>query len=217
MSRTRIKVCGFTRSEDLQAAVQAGVDAVGLVFYASSKRSVSLEQACQLRASLPPFIDVVALFVNASAQDVEQVIERVRPSLLQFHGDETPEQCEQFGFPYLRAFRVGGPGMDSAQALLESCHRYAKASGWLFDSHSAGYGGSGRKFDWSLLSAVSAHPVVLSGGLHVDNVAKALETVRPYAVDVSSGVEAAPGLKSAEKIQQFVAQVRAADASVHSR
>lgn len=217
MSRTRIKVCGFTRAEDLSAAVEAGVDAVGFVFYPRSQRAVSVEQAKALRAALPPFIDVVALFVNAQADQVEQVIQHVRPSLLQFHGDETPEQCERHAYPYLRAFRVGGPGLDSSAALLESCNRYAKACGWLFDSHSAGYGGSGRKFDWSLLSAVSAHRVVLSGGLHAGNVERALEEVRPFAVDVSSGVETAPGVKSAQKIQQFVARVRAADLSVHSR
>lgn len=211
MSRTRIKICGLTREEDVAAAVGAGADAIGLVFYPPSRRALSPARAAELRRLVPPFVDVVALFVNASDEQVREVLDVVRPDLLQFHGDETPQQCERHGHRYLRAFRVGGPGMETSQALLKSCLQYGSAAGWLFDSHSDGYGGSGRVFDWSLVSSESARPVVLSGGLHAANVAAAIESVRPFAVDVSSGVEESPGIKSAAKIAQFVAQVRQAD------
>ncbi|GAA0521577.1 phosphoribosylanthranilate isomerase [Pigmentiphaga sp. GD03639] len=211
MSRTRIKICGLTREEDVAAAVGAGADAIGLVFYPPSRRALSPARAAELRRLVPPFVDVVALFVNASDAQVREVLDVVRPDLLQFHGDETPQQCERHGHRYLRAFRVGGPGMETSQALLKSCLQYGSAAGWLFDSHSDGYGGSGRVFDWSLVSSESARPVVLSGGLHAANVAAAIESVRPFAVDVSSGVEESPGIKSAAKIAQFVAQVRQAD------
>lgn len=211
MSRTRIKICGLTREEDVAAAVEAGVDAIGLVFYPPSRRALVPARAAQLRRLAPPFVDVVALFVNATPVEVETVLDVVRPDLLQFHGDETPAQCERYGQRYLRAFRVGGPGMETSQALLESCLQYGSAAGWLFDSHSEGYGGSGRAFDWSLVSSESARPVVLSGGLHAENVAAAIGSVRPFAVDVSSGVELSPGIKCADKIAHFVAQVRRAD------
>ncbi|AZG09243.1 phosphoribosylanthranilate isomerase [Pigmentiphaga sp. H8] len=211
MSRTRIKICGLTREEDVAAAVGAGADAIGLVFYPPSRRALAPARAAELRRLVPPFVDVVALFVNASDAQIQEVLEVVRPDLLQFHGDETPQQCERHGQRYLRAFRVGGPGMETSQALLKSCLQYGSAAGWLFDSHSDGYGGSGRVFDWSLVSSESARPVVLSGGLHAANVAAAIESVRPFAVDVSSGVEESPGIKSADKIAQFVAQVRQAD------
>ncbi len=211
MSRTRIKICGLTREQDLEAAVAAGADAIGLVFYPRSARALTVARAAQLRALVPPFVSVVALFVNATDDEVREVLEVVQPDLLQFHGDETPEQCERYGHRYLRAFRVGGPDMDTSQALLKSCQKYSSAAGWLFDSHSDGYGGSGRAFDWSLVSGAGARPVVLSGGLHAENAAAAIAAVRPFAVDVSSGVEQSPGIKSAEKIARFVAQVRRAD------
>lgn len=217
MSRTRIKFCGFTRAEDVDAAVAAGADAIGLVFYPRSKRCVSLEQAARLRARVPLFVDVVALTVNASESEVREILDAVRPDLLQFHGEETPEACARYGAPYLKAFRVGAEGADSAGALLKSCLAHRAAAGWLFDSHSAGFGGSGRSFDWSLLSSVAhsadARPLVLSGGLHAAKVRQALAEVRPYAVDVSSGVETEPGLKSAEKMQQFAQEVRRYDAA----
>lgn len=217
MQRTRIKICGFTREADLDAAVALGVDAVGLVFYPRSKRCLSLEQAAALRRRLPPFVSAVALTVNAPASDLERIIETVRPDLLQFHGDESPEHCLRFGLPYLRAFRVGAPGLESPEALLESCQRHMAAAGWLFDSHSAGYGGSGRSFDWSCLSLLAhserARPAVLSGGLHAEKVFQAIAEVRPYALDVSSGVETSPGIKCPIKMQQFIQQVRLADAA----
>jgi phosphoribosylanthranilate isomerase len=212
MSRTRIKICGLTREDDVDAAVAAGADAIGLVFYPRSARALTPERAAVLRARVPPFVDVVALFVNASPDEVNQVLEVVQPELLQFHGDESPEACERYGRRYLRALRVGAPGMDTPEGLLKSCLEYRSAAGWLFDSHSDGYGGSGRTFDWSLVHGASARPVVLSGGLHAQNVATAVASVRPFAVDVSSGVELAPGIKSAESIARFVAAVRQADA-----
>ena len=211
--RTRIKICGLTREQDLEAAVSAGADAIGLVFYPRSARYLTPQRAAQLRALVPPFVDVVALFVNAAESEVQTVLDVVQPDLLQFHGDETPEQCEVYGRRYLRAFRVGGPGLETSQGLLKSCEQYISAAGWLFDSHSDGYGGSGRAFDWSLVQSASARPVVLSGGLHAENVAAAVAMVRPFAVDVSSGVEQAPGIKSADKIAAFVNEVRRADGS----
>ena len=204
--RTRIKICGITRSEDLQAAARAGADAIGLVFYPPSPRCLSLDWARQLAIEMPPFVTSVALFVNPSAAEVSAVLERVRPAMLQFHGEEDPVFCAQFGVPYLKACRMG-PGVD----LLEYLRPYAGAAGWLLDSHVAEYGGVGESFDWSLVPAVRSHPIVLSGGLRSENVREAVRRVRPWAVDVSSGVESAKGIKDAAKIAAFVAEVRNAD------
>jgi phosphoribosylanthranilate isomerase len=204
--RTRIKVCGITRSEDLQAAVRAGADAIGLVFYPPSPRCLSLEKARALAAAVPPFVTPVALFVNAQAAEVREVLERVRPAMLQFHGEESPQFCAQFGVPYIKACRMK-PGVD----LLEYLRPFAGAAGWLLDSHVAEYGGVGESFDWSLVPAERSHPIVLSGGLHSGNVREAVRRVRPWAVDVSSGVESAKGIKDAAKIAAFVAEVRNAD------
>jgi len=216
MSRTRIKFCGLTREEDIDAAVRAGADAIGFVFYPPSKRVLTLERAAQLRACVPPFVSVVALTVNAAEADIRAIMNQVRPDLLQFHGDESPEYCRQFGLPYLRAFRVGAPGLETEDALLESCLSHRDAAGWLFDSHSEGYGGSGKRFDWSCLNTLAGHararPIVLSGGLNTGNVRAALSQVRPYAVDVSSGVESAPGIKCPVKMQEFANEVRRFDA-----
>jgi phosphoribosylanthranilate isomerase len=204
--RTRIKICGITRSEDLRTAVAAGADAIGLVFYPPSPRCLSLDHARKLASETPPFVGTVALFVNPAAADVHAVLERVRPSMLQFHGEETPEFCAQFGAPYLKACRIG-PGVD----LLEYLRPFAGAAGWLLDSHVAEYGGVGESFDWSLVPAERSHPIVLSGGLRSENVREAVRRVRPWAVDVSSGVESAKGIKDAAKIAAFVAEVRNAD------
>jgi len=211
MTRTRIKICGLTREEDIDAAVDAGADAIGMVFYPPSPRALTVAHAAMLRRRVPPFVDVVALFVNATRNEIDAVRGEVGPELLQFHGDEPEADCARYGQRYLRAFRVGGPGLDTAAGLLESCEAFGSATGWLFDSHSDGYGGSGRTFDWSLVSSASARPVVLSGGLHASNVAQAIQAVRPAAVDVSSGVESARGIKSAERIRDFIAEVRRAD------
>ena len=204
--RTRVKICGITRAQDARAAALAGADAIGLVFYPPSPRCLSLDWARQLAIEMPPFVTSVALFVNPSAAEVSAVLERVRPAMLQFHGEEDPVFCAQFGVPYLKACRMG-PGVD----LLEYLRPYAGAAGWLLDSHVAEYGGVGESFDWSLVPAVRSHPIVLSGGLRSENVREAVRRVRPWAVDVSSGVESAKGIKDAAKIAAFVAEVRNAD------
>jgi phosphoribosylanthranilate isomerase len=208
--RTRIKICGITRVEDARVAALAGADAVGLVFYAPSPRFLSVERARELRIELPPFVMPVALFVNPTAAEVYTVLERVRPAMLQFHGEETPAFCSQFDVPYVKACRVKsgvGPGVD----LLEYLRPFAGAAGWLLDSHVAEYGGIGESFDWSLVPAERIRPLVLSGGLTRDNVGEAIRRVRPWAVDVSSGVESSKGIKDAARIAAFIAEVRNAD------
>jgi phosphoribosylanthranilate isomerase len=205
--RTRVKICGITRLQDGVAAARAGADAVGLVFYPPSPRFLSVERAREIRDALPPFVQAVALFVNPDAAQVAQVIGRVHPAMLQFHGEETPEFCAQFGVPYVKACRVA-PGVD----LLKYLRAFSSASGWLLDAHVEEYGGVGASFDWSLVPAALERPLVLSGGLVRDNVAAAVRRVRPWAVDVSSGVESAKGIKDAAKIAAFIAEVRNADA-----
>jgi len=204
--RTRVKICGITRPADGVAAAQAGADAIGLVFYPPSPRCLSVEWARQLAMDLPPFVSAVALFVNPAAADVYTVLERVRPSMLQFHGDEDPVFCAQFGVPYIKACRVK-PGVD----LLEYLRPFAGAAGWLLDSHVEEFGGVGESFDWSLVPAERSRPLVLSGGLTRDNVGEAIRRVRPWAVDVSSGVESSKGIKDAARIAAFIAEVRNAD------
>ncbi len=212
--RTRVKICGITRSEDVLAATAAGADAIGFVFYPKSSRLVSVEQAQQLRRMVPPFVSVVVLFVNATAEQVNNVLEMVQPDLLQFHGDETPEFCAHFGHRYLRAFRIGGLGLDTPQAILAECKRYPDATGWLFDSYSPGYGGSGLTFDSALLDDVrnyaSSPPVIVAGGVKAETVGETIRTLQPYGLDISSGVEISGGIKSAEKIQVFMQAVREA-------
>ncbi|MBI1943325.1 MAG: phosphoribosylanthranilate isomerase [Betaproteobacteria bacterium] len=204
--RTRVKICGITRLEDAQAAAQAGADAIGLVFYPPSPRCLRIEQARALRAALPPYVTPVALFVNPARDEVEAVLEGVRPAMLQFHGEEAPDFCAQFDVPYVKACRVR-PGVD----LLEYLRPFSGAAGWLLDSHVEEYGGVGERFDWSLVPAARARPLILSGGLTRDNVGKAIRRVRPWAVDVSSGVESAKGIKDAARIAAFIAEVRNAD------
>jgi phosphoribosylanthranilate isomerase len=203
--RTRIKICGITRPGDGLAAARAGADAIGLVFYPPSPRFLSLERAREIRDALPPFVQAVALFVNPDAAQVAQVIGRVHPAMLQFHGEETPQFCAQFGLPYVKACRVK-PGVPA----LEYLRPFSGAAAWLFDSHVPEYGGVGESFDWSLVPA-SDKPVILSGGLSQSNVAAAVRRVRPWGVDVSSGVESAKGIKDAGKIAGFIAEVRNAD------
>jgi len=205
--RTRVKVCGITRVEDARAAAAAGADAIGLVFYPPSPRYLSLERAREIRDAVPPFVQSVALFVNADAAQVSQVIGHVHPAMLQFHGEESPDFCGQFGLPYLKACRVA-QGVD----LLEYLRPFGAASGWLLDAHVQEYGGVGASFDWALVPALLERPLVLSGGLTKGNVGGAVRRVRPWAVDVSSGVESAKGIKDAAKIAAFVAEVRNADA-----
>jgi len=204
--RTRIKICGITRPGDALAAAEAGADAVGLVFYPQSPRYLAAERAVGIRDALPPFVQTVALFVNPDAAQVAQVIGRVRPGLLQFHGDETPAFCAQFGMPYIKAARVR-PGVD----LLEYLRPFSSAAAWLLDSHVEEYGGVGESFDWSLAPQRRERPLILSGGLERGNVAEAIRLVRPWGVDVSSGVESAKGIKDAAKIAAFIEEVRNAD------
>ena len=204
--RTRVKICGITRIEDATAAANAGADAIGLVFYPPSPRFLSNERAREVRDALPPFVQTVALFVNADAAQVAQVIGRVHPAMLQFHGDEPPQFCAQFGLPYVKACRVKA-GVDA----LEYLRPFSGAAAWLFDSHVPEYGGVGASFDWSLLPAARERPFILSGGLARENVAEAIRRVRPWGVDVSSGVESAKGIKDGAKIAAFIAEVRNAD------
>ncbi|ARN20498.1 phosphoribosylanthranilate isomerase [Piscinibacter gummiphilus] len=205
--RTRIKICGLTREVDVDAAVEAGADAIGLNFYERSPRHVSVEKAARLASRLPPFVTPVALFVNAGAALIEAVTAAIPNAVLQFHGDERPEQCWQAGRPYLRAARMS-PGFD----LLNFALQYPDAQALLLDTHVESYGGSGKAFDWSLIPHGVSRPVVLSGGLHAENVIEGIFRVRPWAVDVSSGVESAKGIKDAHAIRRFCDAVREADA-----
>lgn len=204
--RTRIKICGITRPRDAVAAARAGADAIGLVFYPRSPRCVSIQRAVEIRDALPPFVQTVALFVNAGRKEVEDVLGRVRPSILQFHGEETPAFCAGFEAPWLKACRVK-EGVD----LLEYFRSYPGAAGWLADAFVEGYGGAGQSFDWSLVPSERERPLILSGGLTKDNAAEAIRRVRPWAVDVSSGVESAKGIKDAAKIAAFIQEVKNAD------
>lgn len=211
MTRTRIKICGLTRVEDALAAAHAGADAIGLVLYAASPRAVAAGRAREICAALPPFVSTVALFVNETPQGVDEMIEALRPSLLQFHGDEDETYCAQFGIPYLKAVRVGD-GMGAAD-LLECEARFGSAAGLLLDTLSPGaYGGTGSTFDWDLIPQAMRGRIVLSGGLTPLNVASAVARVRPWAVDVSSGVETGEkGIKDHRKIAQFIEAVKNAD------
>jgi phosphoribosylanthranilate isomerase len=204
--RTRVKICGITRTADAAAAADAGADAIGLVFYPPSPRFLSIERAREIRDALPPFVQTVALFVNADGAQVAQVIGRVHPAMLQFHGDETPDFCAQFGLPYVKACRVK-PGVDA----LEYLRPFSQAAAWLFDSHVPEYGGVGESFDLSLVPTTRDRPVILSGGLSKQNVGAAIRRVRPWGVDVSSGVESAKGVKDPARIAAFIAEVRNAD------
>lgn len=217
-ARTRIKFCGMTREQDIDLALSLGVDALGFNFYRPSARYVSPERAAELVARVPASIATVGLFVDASHDEITAVLERVPLSLLQFHGDETPDACKTFSRPYVKVARVTAD-LD----LLEFADAYRDAAALLLDAHTAGYGGSGKVFDWSLVPSAligppvigpdAARRVVLSGGLSTANVADGIARVRPWAVDVSSGIERARGIKDPDAMRQFVAAVRAADQS----
>ncbi|MDP3978077.1 MAG: phosphoribosylanthranilate isomerase [Pseudomonas sp.] len=206
MSVVRSKICGITRLEDALAAVDAGADAIGLVFYAKSPRAVTVQQAQAIVAGLPPFVTTVGLFVDCPRGELNVILDAVPLDLLQFHGDETPAACEGFRRPYIKALRVK-PGDDiAAQVGL-----YGSASGVLLDTFVPGVpGGTGEAFDWSLVPQGLTVPIILAGGLTPENVRAAIEQVRPYAVDVSGGVEASKGLKDSDKIHAFVRAVRSA-------
>ena len=197
----RSKICGFTRPQDALAAAQLGVDAVGLVFYPQSKRFVSIEQAQEIVRVLPPFVSVVALFVNENTERIRQVLAQVPVDILQFHGDETPEFCRQFNRPYIKAVRV-----QNTDDIIAAQQQYPDARAVLFDAHIEGeYGGTGHRFDWAMLPDQLSGHWILSGGLTPENIAEAVKITGAKIIDVSSGVESAPGIKSAEKIAALLA------------
>jgi phosphoribosylanthranilate isomerase len=201
----RVKICGITRLQDLHAACGAGADALGFVFYEKSPRHVTIEAAATLVRELPPFVQSVGLFVNADPAFVEQVLNTVPLDMLQFHGDETPADCARFGRPFIKAVRV-----NRDTDLLKCAADFDAARGLLLDAYVAGVpGGTGERFDWSLIPANLPKPIVLSGGLTPDNIGEAVQRVHPWAVDVSSGVEAAKGIKDVHKITQFIAKAKA--------
>lgn len=201
MSKIHTKICGFTQPEDALMAANLGVDAIGLVFFAGSKRCVSIEQAQKIVAVLPPFVSVVALFVNETAENIHQVLQNVSIDVLQFHGDETPEFCRQFARPYLKAIRV-----NSLEDIQHAWQRYPDARAILFDAYLEGvYGGTGQHFNWHWLPENIRGHWILSGGLNVDNIQQALTISQANAVDVSSGVEIAAGVKDHTKMAQFLA------------
>ena len=203
MFRTRVKICGITRLEDALVAVDLGVDALGLVFYAPSPRNVTIATAADVARQIPAFVSVVGLFVNAEPSFVEEVIAKVGISLLQFHGDETPEDCERFGPPYIKAIRV-----KADTNLVQYARDFTSAKALLLDTYTEGVaGGTGQLFDWNLIPSALPKPVILAGGLQANNVAQAIRQVKPYAVDVSGGVEATKGIKDAQKIAAFMQQV----------
>ncbi len=204
---TTVKICGITRADDALAAVRLGARALGFVFYAPSPRHVTRPHAAEIIRALPPFVSAVGLFVNPEAGEVERVLAQVPLDLLQFHGEETPEFCARFEVPYLKAARVRA-GVD----LLQYARHYGTARGLLLDAFAEGaHGGTGTVFDWSLIPRELPCPVILSGGLTPANVAEAIRRVRPWAVDVSSGVEASPGIKDPLKIAAFMKEVNGAE------
>ena len=207
--RTRVKICGFTRAEDAVSAAQMGVDAIGLVFYPPSPRHVAIERAQSIVASLPAFISVVALFVDEQESRIREVLERVPINCIQFHGDEPAEACRIYGRPYIKAVRMRA-GID----IAEIAKHYSDASGLLLDAYHPGVkGGTGSRFDWQLIPRQCRLPIVLAGGLEPANARQAVQSVRPYALDVSSGVEAEKGIKDAAKMAAFLKEVNEGDRS----
>lgn len=210
MFRTRIKFCGLTRLGDVRLASELGADAVGFVFAHGSPRRVHPEEARAMRNGLTPLVDVVALFMDTPAVEIQHAVRLLRPNLLQFHGEETDSFCRSFGVPYLRAVALGGDGAcGDAEALLM---RYPGAAGFLFDGHAPGdRGGRGQAFPWSKIPTGLRRPFMLAGGLTPDNVFDAIQTTMPWGVDTSSGIESSPGIKDGALMQRFVEAVRHAD------
>lgn len=201
--RVRVKICGITRVEDALCAVEQGADAIGLVFYDQSPRNVSINQAIEIANHIPAFVSVVGLFVNAEPSFINEVITNAKIDLLQFHGDETPEECASYSLPFIKAIRV-----KSDTNLVQYAKEYSAAKGLLLDAYAEGVaGGTGHVFDWNLIPKQLAKPIILAGGLKADNVAQAIQQVMPYAVDVSGGVEASKGIKDVAKIAAFMRQV----------
>jgi phosphoribosylanthranilate isomerase len=215
MKRTRIKFCGITRLEDALLAAELGVDALGFVFVPGSRRNIQPEVAADIAAALPPFVSTVALFMDAAAGAIQTVLDSFKPTLLQFHGVEPPEDCTPWGLPYLKAVPMGGAVAATPelahQRLADFTTRYYTATALLLDGHPPGaMGGSGERLDWDSLTP-GAQRLILAGGLTPESVPAAMQQTRPWAVDVSSGIEEAPGRKSAQKMREFVAAVRATD------
>lgn len=209
--RTRIKFCGMTRAGDIRLASELGADAIGFVFAPDSPRRLRPEEARLLRGALAPLVDAVALFADNGTDEVREAIKHVRPTLLQFHGNEDDAFCRGFGVPYIKAVPMGGAAATPHDLQL----RYPGAAGFLFDSHApGGSGGSGTAFDWNLLPKQLNKPIMLAGGLTADNVCEAILATLPWGVDVSSGIESAPGIKDGERMRRFVEQVRQADCHV---
>jgi phosphoribosylanthranilate isomerase len=211
--RTRIKFCGFTRPGDVRLACELGVDGIGFVFSAKSPRRIAPEEARAMRQALAPLVDAVALFADNSLDEVRDVVRQVRPSLLQFHGSEDDAFCRSFGLPYLKAVPMG----DEIQAPHYLQLRWPGAAGFLLDSHvQGGQGGTGKTFDWTRIPRDLQKPYALAGGLTPENVFDAVITATPWAVDVSSGIESAPGIKDGDRMRRFVEEVRRADCHTDS-
>jgi phosphoribosylanthranilate isomerase len=203
IKRTRVKICGITRVEDALNAVESGADAIGFVFYEKSPRYITREKAAEIVRSLPPFVSIVALFVNATDEEIRSVLDTVPVDILQFHGEESPQTCQRLGWPYVKAIRMRD-GVD----LLQLSNDYADAGALLLDSFVEGtQGGTGQIFDWSRVPSDLNKPIILAGGLSPENVADAISEVSPYAVDVSGGVEIEKGIKDAAKIEEFIQEV----------
>ncbi|HBP28494.1 MAG TPA: N-(5'-phosphoribosyl)anthranilate isomerase [Advenella kashmirensis] len=213
--RTRVKFCGLSSEKDIHDAVYAGADAIGLVLYEKSKRYVPLTQAAALRRTVPAFVNAVTLTVNADVQTIEQIMNVVQPDFIQFHGDETADFCEQFSYPYIRALRVGAPGLALPEEIATAVSGYPNARAFLFDAYSPAYGGAGISFDIGLLAQATqilpAHKIMIAGGLNASNIAALVSSYHPYAVDLSSGIEIAPGEKSAGKMRSFMLALSEAD------
>lgn len=206
--RTRIKFCGFTRADDIAEAVSLGIDAVGLILVPQSPRAVSLEAAAELKKTIPPLVSSVVLLRNPDVALVQEVLRVIQPSLLQFHGEESADFCASFGHPYLKAIAM----QNQTRPLAAIAAEYATAAALLLDGHApGGLGGQGVAFDWQQATGAVALPIMLAGGIRPDNVAAAIAAARPFAVDVSSGIEAAPGRKDSGKMRDFVREVRRAD------
>lgn len=202
--RTRVKICGITRLEDALEAARLGADAIGFVFYPDSPRNIALEQASRIRFALPPFLSIVALFVDPEMDRVREVMTAVRPDALQFHGNETPQQCRSYGMPYIKAIR-----MENGVDVLAEARRYHDAQGLLLDTFVRDKaGGTGQRFDWTRVPADIPRPVILAGGLAADNVEQAVALVKPWALDVSGGVESSAGIKDAAKMAAFIDKAR---------
>lgn len=209
--RTRVKFCGITRFEDISQAVDLGVDALGFILYPKSKRALSFDQLQSLLKAVPVWVNSVVLLVNPSATEVRRVIKEVRPDYLQFHGDEPAAFCEQFNYPYLRAIRVGAPGISTPEEIARVAAQYQQAKAFIFDAYSPGYGGAGISFDTDLLNVVrdqqAKEKIIIAGGLHPQNIRSFVQKYQPFGVDLCSGVESSPGHKDPVKMQRFMSEL----------